>query len=130
MDYSELAIRLKALQEQEKLIREEKSKIKKLMTSLRKRRIPSRREYIRQQLLSLLCIQSKPVGLYEFWLIASRVINKGITNERYLKEHLEFLASEHLVAYKSGRGKNGALIRTYCITQKGILEVHKGAPKE
>jgi len=130
VDYSELAIRLKALQEQEKLIVLEKKKIKAQMADMRKSRIPNRREYIRQQILSLLCIQSKPVGLSEFWLVASRVIKKGITNERYLKEHLEFLASKYLVAYKSGRGKNGALIRTYCITKQGILEVHKGAPKE
>lgn len=120
MDYNDLAIKLKALQEQEKLIVSEKRKIKAQLAEMRKSRKPNRDRFIREQILSLLCIQSHAIGLYQFWLIASRVIPKGITNERYLKDHLAQMAAEGLVAYKTGRGQNGALIRTYCATQKGI----------
>lgn len=120
MDYNELAIKLKALQEQEKLIVSEKRKIKALLADLRKSRKPNRDRFIREQILSLLCIQSQSIGLYQLWLIAVRVVPEGLSNETYLKAHLAQMASEGLVAYKTGRGQNGALIRTYCATQKGI----------
>lgn len=130
MDYSELAIKLKALREQEKLIVSEKKKVRAQMAELRKTRKPNRHQFIREQILSLLCIQSGAIGLYQLWLIAVRVVPHGLSNEAYLKGHLAHLASEGLVAYKTGRGKNGALIRTYCITQKGILENQRRAPIE